>query len=316
MQVDAVAPDLAAQPTLSKRDGRAMEAILSISNRPPNPNEILFLASSLLRFTLPHRRPVENTFCRRDGALTVSFLAPRDIGLPFGRWPRLILIYLTTQAVRTRSRDIQLDRSMKSFMRIFGIAATGGSNGSIRQFKEQLLKTASMSAVISNVSDEAASLLNRPLADQYTLRWDAICANQGDKQPAMIRLGERVYDEMIKSAVPLDARAIKALQQSPLALDLYCWLTYRVHGIVRTTKIPLEDFRNQFGVSYTANADFRRAFAGAISEVVRVYPRLNCQLLDTHLQLMKSETSVPSAKVAGRRSASGIVNGTARVIHA
>lgn len=301
---------------LDKRTGRKLNSILSIAERPPSADEIVFLASQFVRFTLPHSRPAESTFCRRDGAMTASFLATPEIGLPFGRWPRLILIYLTTQAVRTRSRDVQLDRSMKSFMRGFGIASTGGPNGSIRQFKQQLMKTASMSVVISNVTDKVARLFNTPLADSYTLRWDAICADHGDKQPAIIRLGERVYNEMIKKAVPLDVRAIKALQQSPLALDLYCWLTFRVHSIRRPTKIPLNDLRSQFGTSYTADADFRRAFADALLEVIRVYPRLNCQLLDTHLQLMKSETSVPSARVAGSRSGLGIVNGTPRVIHA
>lgn len=301
---------------LDKRTGKKLDSILSIAERPPAADEIVFLASEFVRYTLPHSRPAENTFCRRDGAMTASFLATPDIGLPFGRWPRLILIYLTTQAVRTRSRDVQLDRSMKSFMRCFGIASTGGPNGSIRQFKQQLMKTASMSVVIGNVTDKVARLFNTPLADNYTLRWDAICADHGDKQPAVIRLGERVYNEMTKKAVPLDVRAIKALQQSPLALDLYCWLTFRVHSIRRPTKIPLEGLRSQFGTSYTADADFRRAFADALLEVIRVYPRLNCQLLDIHLQLMKSETSVPSAKAAGRRGTSGIVNGTPRVMHA
>ena len=259
------------------------------------------MASPFVRLTPPHSEPAGNTFCRKDGVLRASFFAPPEIGLPFGRWPRLILIYLTTQAVRTRSREIQLGRSMKSFMRTFGIAATGGANGSIRQFKSQLLKTASLSAVVSNVTDEQASLTNRPLADQYTLRWDAICAENGDKSRAVIRLGERVYDEMVTSAVPLDTRAIKVLQQSPLAMDLYCWLTYRVHSIVRQTKIPIQDLRSQFGGSYTADADFRRAFANSLREVISVYPSLNCQLLDPHLQLMRSPTSVPSAKVASIR---------------
>lgn len=316
MQADLEASGQDAVEMLDKRTGRKLDSILSIAERPPSADEVVFLASQFVRFTLPHSRPAENTFCRRDGAMTASFLATPEIGLPFGRWPRLILIYLTTQAVRTRSRDVQIGRSMKSFMRCFGIASTGGPNGSIRQFKEQLIKTSSMSVVVTNVQGKVARLVNTPQTENYTLRWDVICTERGDKQPALIRLGERVYSEMIKSAVPLDSRAIKALQQAPFALDLYCWLTFRIFSIKRPTRIPLGDLRDQFGSSYKADADFRRAFADALFEVIRVYPRLNCQLLDTHLQLMKSETSVPSAKVAGRRFGSGIVNGTPGVIHA
>lgn len=261
----------------------------------PTATQIVFLASCFVRFTLPHRRAAESTFARRDGSLTAAFSAPAHIGLPYGRWPRLILIYLTTQAVRTRSRDINLDSSMQSFMRQFGILATGGVNGSIQIFKEQLLKTASTSLTVSSLTELGASLSNRPLADAYTLRWDAICSDGGNRQPATIRLGERVFHEMIRSAVPLDLRAIKALQQSPFATDLYCWLTFRVRSVKGPTRIPIAEFQTQFGVAYATSSDFKRAFATALHEVSFVYPALNFRLVDSTLILLKSRTSVPAA---------------------
>lgn len=184
---------------------------------------------------------------------------------------------------------------MKRFMRNFGIASTGGVNGSIRQFKDQLLRTASMTAAISESTKDRAKLSNVPVADTYLLTWEAICDDGRTKQPATIHLGERVFEEMIRSAVPLDLRAVRALQQSPLSIDLYCWLTYRIRRVIRPTKIPLHSLKSQFGAAYSKPADFKRAFSAAMLEVACVYPKLKFELQDDSLLLMTSPTSVPSA---------------------
>ena len=41
-----------------------------------------------------------------------------------------------------------------------------------------------------------------------------------------IELGEKFYEAVTLSSVPVDLRALRALKRSPLALDLYAWLTY------------------------------------------------------------------------------------------
>jgi hypothetical protein len=280
---------------LGPRARRLIDVGEAISISRPASREIVFLAKSFVRFTLPHSQTTLSTFLRVDGRLTATFSAPDHIGLPHGRWPRLILMYLTTQAVRTQSRVVRLDASMKQFMRNFGIASTGGVNGSIKQFKDQLLRTASMSAAITETTEKHATLSNVPVADTYILTWETICDDGGTKQPATIHLGERVFEEMITSAVPLDLRAVRALQQSPLSIDLYCWLTYRISRVRRPTKIPLDSLKLQFGATYSKPADFKRAFTTAMLEVACVYPDLKFELQDASLLLMTSATSVPSA---------------------
>ena len=49
-----------------------------------------------------------------------------------------------------------------------------------------------------------------------------------------------VFCEVTTRTVLLDLRAVKALKQSPEALDLYCWATYRVSYLKRHTQIPWE----------------------------------------------------------------------------
>ncbi|MGH8305788.1 MAG: replication protein RepA, partial [Steroidobacteraceae bacterium] len=52
------------------------------------------------------------------------------------------------------------------------------------------------------------------------------------------------------SPVPIDMRAMKALKRSPLALDIYFWLTYRLSYLRHARVIPWAALQLQFGSSY------------------------------------------------------------------
>lgn len=49
-----------------------------------------------------------------------------------------------------------------------------------------------------------------------------------DVTPSLKELGEDFFKMVTASPVPVDMRALRALKRSPLALDLYAWLTYTV----------------------------------------------------------------------------------------
>ena len=49
--------------------------------------------------------------------------------LPFGNYPRLLLAWVSTEAVRTQSRVIVLGSSLAKFMRELGIYSSGGRAG-------------------------------------------------------------------------------------------------------------------------------------------------------------------------------------------
>ena len=97
--------------------------------------------------------------------------------------------------------------------------------------------------------------------------------------------------------MPIDLRAYKALRGSPLAMDVYTWLTYRMSYTDRRTRpIPWEALMGQFGSNYDtqrAVLDFKRAFIKALKAVQIVYPRANVQLADTVIILIPSPPHVP-----------------------
>jgi hypothetical protein len=66
-----------------------------------------------------------------------------------------------------------------------------------------------------------------------------------------VTLSEHFFNEVIDRPVPIDMRAIKALKQSPMALDIYTWLTYRASYLKRPTVIPWSSLALQFGSDYS-----------------------------------------------------------------
>lgn len=97
-----------------------------------------FMARAMVLATLPHRKVDGNEFVRKNGAFTLSMQSPSRIGLPYGSIPRLLLAWVTTEAIRTKSRELELGFSLTSFMADLGLTATGGANGSITRLKDQI----------------------------------------------------------------------------------------------------------------------------------------------------------------------------------
>lgn len=65
-------------------------------------------------------------------------------------------------------------------------------------------------------------------------------------------------------------RVLKDLKRSPLAIDIYCWLTYRLSYMRSITIIPWEVLQVQFGSNYATDQqgvrNFKRAFLRELKE--------------------------------------------------
>lgn len=273
---------------------RLVAAHCTIAAAAPTGDDIGFMPSCFIRATMPHSRMETSTFERRDGNRLVTFMAPPSVGLPFGRFARLILIYLTIAVLRSRCRDIELSSSLSMFVRALLTTPTGGVNGSIPMVKEQLVRLLAMTTTLTLFDSREARLTNAPVADQFEIPWEALQADWRGGRPAIVRVGERMFNEMLTSAVPIDLRAVRALQGS-LALDLYFWATYRSPRVAPThpAYIAWPDLTGQFGTGYKRESDFKVAFRQALTQVQAVYPTLRCVQTETHFQLFRSPPSVP-----------------------
>ncbi len=257
-----------------------------------------FMARAMVQATLPHRKIAGNEFERRNGTFTLSLMAPSAIGLPYGTVPRLLLAWMTTEAVRTRSRELELGDTLSAFMRELGLLPTGGRWGNIGRLKDQARRLfASTVSASYDDADRHASLGYR-LADRALLWWDAKSPDQAGLWRSSVVLTEGFYQEVIEHPVPVDMRAIKALKRSPLALDIYCWLTYRSSYATKPSTIPWAALALQFGSEYGRTRDFKAAFLDELRKVTTVYQGANVDPLDAGLLVKPARPHV--ARRVGR----------------
>ena len=252
-----------------------------------------FLARAMVQATLPHRRVAGTEFERRNGAFRLSLLAPSAVGLPYGSIPRLLLAWLTTEAVRTKSRELVLGDSLSAFMRDLGLVPTGGRWGSITRLKAQTTRLFASTVSCVYEGDDKTALLGYRLADKALLWWDAQRPAQAALWASTVVLSEAFYAEVINRPVPVDMRALRILKRSPLALDLYAWLTYRMSYLNKPTTIPWAALAAQFGSDYTRLRDFKAALLDELRKVEIVYNELRVNPTDGGLTLMPSRPHIP-----------------------
>ena len=67
-----------------------------------------FMARGMVQATLPHSKVAGNEFTRKNGNYSLTILSPSTIGLPYGSVPRLLLAWVTTEAVKTKRESWNL----------------------------------------------------------------------------------------------------------------------------------------------------------------------------------------------------------------
>jgi hypothetical protein len=249
-----------------------------------------FMARALVQATLPHRAVKGNEFMRTNGRFTLSLMAPAKIGLPYGTIPRLLVAWLATEAVRTREREFLLGENLSGFMHQLGLVPTGGRWGSITRLKDQARRLFNTTVTCSYDDERKSADLGYRLADKVLLWWDHeadVFAGQGT-----VRLTEPFFQELIRYPVPVDMRALRALSRSPLAIDIYCWLTYRMSYLRKPVEIPWPALQAQFGADYDDIKNFRAAFREQLRKVVGVYPAARAEEGEEGLVLRPSRTHI------------------------
>jgi len=232
-----------------------------------------FMARLMVQATLPHKDPGPDvsTFERSNGDLHLLIMAPPKVGLPWGKTPRLLLSWLTTEAVRTRSPRLELGTNLSRFMRELGLCPTGGKSGTITRLRDQIRRLFSSSIHCSYSAPGRYEDTAFLVASRISLWWNPAAPDQSDLFGSFVELSPDFFRAIIERPVPVDLRVLRALR-SPLALDLYCWLTYRVSYLQRPIEIPWSLLALQFGASYAETRKFRYFFLKQAQDVLRLYP--------------------------------------------
>jgi len=251
-----------------------------------------FMARAMVQATLPHRKVEGNEFTRVNGNYSLSIMAPSRIGLPYGTIPRLLLAWVTTEAVKTKERELELGDSLSGFMRELDLVPTGGRWGSITRLKDQTRRLFASSITAIYKKEHAFAVVNQAVADSATFWWDAKSPEQAGLWKSSVILSEKFYSEVIDRPVPIDMRAIKALKKSPMALDIYTWLTYRMSYLKKPTVIPWSAVAAMFGSDYALLRQFKAAFLVELKKVVLIYPQVQVEPTEHGLLIRPSLTHI------------------------
>ena len=89
-----------------------------------------FMARMMALCSLPRTNPGNRLQYKRvNGPFTLYMQAGPEYKLPFGHLPRLLMAWISTEAVQTQSRELILGDSLSEFMRALGIYSERAARG-------------------------------------------------------------------------------------------------------------------------------------------------------------------------------------------
>ena len=279
--------------------------------------EIGYLAKVFTQTALPYKDPgpvaewVRHNGNRRTGLTLIVQPGPATVdlhgarvptGYPFGSTPRLLLAWMSTEAVRTGERVLPLGESLSDFMHQLDLGGiTGGRTGTITRLRDQMRRLFRARITIdyreAGESYERESSRQLAVAGNYDLWWSAkAAANQLALIPSYVELTDEFFREVTTRPVPLSMDALKLLRGSPMRLDIYAWLTHRMSYLRQPTVIPWDSLRFQFGSAATtkqAVRKFRLDFLDHLAQVIALaYPAAKVDEVSNGLRLRPSPTHV------------------------
>ena len=260
-----------------------------------------FFPSRLIFIPLPVKQQ-SGTIYKRSNDKWKLELNSSSYGLPYGVYPRIELARIVSLAVKTKTRELSL-KPVSQHLREFGIAPSGGKKGTIQAYRNQMLRlfscTINRFLLTDNddvVGDGFRLIDNHKLWTQHTSNLYPI-----DVVP-YIKLSECFFNEITGGehgkgrALPFDLRAVKALKQSALQIDLYLFLTYRFNSIRHDKHIPWVSLKQQFGENYANTSEalrnFKKKLIAALKRVLVVYPDARIAIDDDGLWLKRSRRHV------------------------
>jgi hypothetical protein len=289
------------QLTLSRKQQKLLDTSVEIRGNPPE--RIDFLHSVQCQCGIPYKNPGDQVleWDRKQGNASLrieagSAIDPKTgdfvrLGLPYGEKPRLVLIHLATEAVRTGSPVVDVEESMTAFARSLGLETNGQQ---LRALKDQLARLAAATVRMGVVEEGRAVQVNTQFVSAFDL-WFPRQADQRVLWPSTVRLSHEYFESLGQHAVPLDQRAVAVLSSSSMALDVYVWLAQRLHRIPtgKPQFVAWAALYEQFGQGFDRVRDFRRRFLKTLHHVAAAYPTARMSADDTGLSLEHSPPPVP-----------------------
>ena len=264
-------------------------------------SDLGFMARLMALCSLPRTNPGNRLqYVRRNGPYSLVMIAGGLNKLPYGNLPRLLLAWVSTEAVRTQSREISLGSSLAEFMRKLGINSdSGGSRGERTRLRNQMDRLFSATVQLIYKDERVEARVSSSVADRTAFWWNERKPDEPVLFDSKIRLGEDFYNEIVSHPVPIDMNTLKALKRCSLGLDLYLWLTYRTFALRAPLRLSWRHLYHQFDSTPSQPVDkravqkFRLKVLRELKKIKLAWQELNYTTAPGVLILLPSTPSIP-----------------------
>jgi Plasmid encoded RepA protein len=295
-----------------------------IFNSPADSADRTYLAREMVLASLPHSDPGKMPeWVRRNGNVELTIQPhydrskPQQSGYPYGSIPRLLMFFITAQAMKLKKqqeqsnspntaagRRIWLANTFSEFVREIGLTgASGGKRGDaarVRNQMERLFRARFSLQRFDRVGDdEGFGYRDMQIAPKGYLWWNHKSPEQGTLWESWIELSEEFFNAITAAPVPVDLRALKALKRSPLALDLYAWLTYEAFRARKQGVPRFESFtqlHSHMGGDYGDVKNFAKKVKMAKKKILTVYPGLKLGKRDGGIEVLPESLTAISPR--------------------
>ena len=261
-----------------------------------------FMARLLALCSLPRTNPGNRLQYKRvNGPYTLAMTAGINNKLPYGNFPRLLLAWVCTEAVRTQSRVLILGPSLAKFMKTLGVYSSGGGREQIK-LRNQMKRLFNAHLQLVYEDERGDSTVNTVIARRTDFWWNDRKLDQTPLWESKIELSEDFFNEIINHPIPLDMNTLTALKRSSLGLDLYLWLTYRTFALRAPLPISWRQVYRQFGLipdkarDKRTVLDFRRKVLRELKKIKLAWKGLNYTIAPGVLILHPSTPAIPPAQ--------------------
>jgi hypothetical protein len=252
-----------------------------------------FTYSGFALTSLPHK-PQENGVWRREGHnLTLLLQAGLDsagqsLGLPYGSYARFILLFLQSEAIKTKSREVELGRSMRTWLGTMGLAIGGKT---YRLVNEQARRISGCNLVFFADKGDRELMRRGGFVDGAISMTD-VFGDQPTLWQERVLLNEEFYRALREHPVPLSETALRAIGPRSMVIDTYIWLAYRLHALKKDVEVGWPALYGQFGAGYKHIRQFRAQFIEALQLALAAYPDANIGLGDRGVILRPSRPAI------------------------
>lgn len=260
--------------------------------------DIGYLFSGWAQAALPHRRLPDDeawqvttervTLIIQPGLRPNPGGPPVSVGVPYGSRARLILLYLQTEAVRMNCREVELGRSLHAWLRRLEIPIGGKQMASVRDQAERISRCRLSFQIKQGTR---TGLVNQHILDTSMFIEDDHA--QGGLFVEKAVLSQSFFDELKKHPVPVEEAAVRQIANNSVALDVYCWLAYRLHSLSTPITVSWKALHGQFGRSVARLDHFKDHFRTVLALATSVYPDANIEEANSGIGLILKPSKPP-----------------------